>query len=99
MTLRPDETELVGQWIFDGTKMSVDETSRRIEHLTTEELEKVAVSSSYGDWEVLFRDPRDGRFWERTYPHGELQGGGPPRLKVISEANARTKYHFPMSMG
>jgi Immunity protein 27 len=33
---------------------------------------------------MLFRDPGDDRYWERTYPQGEAQGGGPPPLIALS---------------
>jgi hypothetical protein len=47
-----------------------------------------------GGWDVLYRDPRDGRFWELTYPHGDVQGGGPPRLHLLSVEELRGKYSF-----
>jgi len=94
MRLRPEETELVGKWIFDGKTTREDDTAQRIQHLTANALEQLAVSKAYGAWETLFRDPTDGRLWERTYPQGELQGGGPPKLTIISETEARKKYDF-----
>lgn len=90
--LQPDEVELTGAWIFDGVVMQRDQVCERIEELTSQVLEQVAMSKLYGAWETLFRDPADGRLWERTYPHGELQGGGPPRLAVITSEEARRKY-------
>lgn len=42
--------------------------------------------------EVLFRDPKDGRYGELTDPHGEWQGGGPPCLTVISRGDAVWNY-------
>jgi hypothetical protein len=86
------ETVLIGQWMSDGKHMHADEVCARIERLTSQVLHKVAVSRDYGAWETLFRDPKDGRLWERTYPQGELHGGGPPRLAVISPDEARRKY-------
>jgi hypothetical protein len=94
MNLRPDETELVGEWLFDGKTARSDDVSARIKYLTTHVLQKLAVSRLYGAWETLFRDPSDGRLWERTYPQGERHGGGPPKLLVISDADARVKYDF-----
>jgi hypothetical protein len=35
-------------------------------------------------WTTTYRDPRDGSEWLMDYPHGELQGGGPPRLRRIT---------------
>lgn len=94
MNLQPDERDLVGKWNFDGTKTRGDEVCDRIKYLTEQALQKLAVSRDYGAWETLFRDPADGRLWERTYPQGEMHGGGPPRLAVISEEEARRKYDF-----
>lgn len=88
------EVEIVGLWIFDGRTNRADEACRRIERLTDSVLQKLADSRTYGAWGALFRDPGDGRLWERAYPQGDLHGGGPPRLAVISEAEARQKYDF-----
>lgn len=92
-TITPNETALVGSWVADpsGT-VEADEVCQRINWLTKNALEHVAFSSDCGMWETLFRDPVDGRFWERTYPQGHLHGGGPPTLKVISAEDARRKY-------
>jgi hypothetical protein len=92
MNLRPDEVELVGQWMFDGRVSHPDPVADRIKHLTEHVLQKVAVSKDYGAWETLYRDPADGRLWERTYPQGQMHGGGPPRLAVISPEDASKKY-------
>ena len=46
-----------------------------IEWLTSSWLRKVADSRDYGAWETLFRDTRDGRLWERTYPQGNCMAG------------------------
>ncbi|MBW2453417.1 MAG: hypothetical protein JRI68_02850, partial [Deltaproteobacteria bacterium] len=56
--------------------------------------EQVAISERYGAWKTLFRDPSDGRLWERTYPEGHLQGGGPPMLSTVTEEQARRRYTF-----
>jgi hypothetical protein len=50
------------------------------------------VSPLSGAWETPFQDPNDGRFWERTYPHSEMHGGGPPRLTLMSTEKVRKKY-------
>ena len=92
IALQPNEVELTGKWTFDGKRMHRDPVCERIEALTSQVLEQVAVSKLYGAWETLFRDPSDGRLWERTYPQGELQGGGPPRLAVITVEEAKRKY-------
>jgi hypothetical protein len=80
MTLKPEETELIGDWVLHDGRMVLDATEQRIDLLISQHLEKVAVSPESGGWDVLYRDPIDGRYWELTYPKGEMHGGGPRRL-------------------
>jgi hypothetical protein len=80
--LHPNETDLTGHWQSEADKMVADDTCRRIQELIAEQLVKVAVDSS--GWRTLYQDPQDSRLWEHTYPQGEMQGGGPPRLSCIS---------------
>ena len=88
--IRPQETDIVGQWLDTGSRVEGDAACARIEWLVAERLERLADGPSR--WETLFRDPRDGRLWERTYPHGALRDGGPPRLTVIAPAAAAARY-------
>src|ERR1700740_3069555 len=90
--LKPGEVELVGKWITVNGQVHPDETCERIQWLTAHHLRKVATSKQWGDWETLFEDHDDGRFWERTYPNGEMQGGGPPRLSILNPEQAQVKY-------
>lgn len=92
MKLQPDETDVKGRWIATSGGVRADDTCRRIDWLVKEVLEELAASPEWGAWEVLYRDPSDGRYWERTYPEGDMQGGGPPRLRCISLEEARAKY-------
>jgi len=88
--LRPDESELVGSWAEHVGARSHDLVDQRIFWLVSRRL--LARGSANGGWDQLYLDPRDGRFWELTFPHGSLHGGGPRRLAVIGEAEARAKY-------
>ena len=88
MKLKPDETELLCKWVVADGKVTGDETCERIQSLTSQYLEKVAG----GGWEILYRDPNDGRYWELTYPQSEMHGGGPPRLTCLSLGQAQRKY-------
>jgi hypothetical protein len=92
--IQSTETELVGSWIIVGGKIGADETCERIQYLTSHYLRKIATSKKGGAWETLFQDPDDGRYWERTYPKGEMHGGGPPMLKCISKGEARQNYEM-----
>jgi hypothetical protein len=91
-TLQPQETELIGKWILDGTQVHGDESCDRIKWLVENIFEKVGYSKEYGAWETLYRDPSDGRFWVKTYPQSEIHGGGPPALKCISEEAANSEF-------
>jgi hypothetical protein len=92
MNIRPDETEIVGSWIFNDNRMSADSAEARIEELTGSHLQKLANDST--GWEALYRDPNDGRLWELTFSHGPMQGGGPKKLWNITNEIARQKYGF-----
>jgi hypothetical protein len=70
--------------------VEADSTARRIEFLIKDLLHQLANDAS--GWDVLYRDPNDGRLWELTYPKSGWQGGGPPRLTCITADAAREKY-------
>lgn len=88
--LTPSETLLEGKWLFSGGVMVADDTSRRIEFLTSNVLVQVAKDDS--GWVTLFRDPRDRRYWELSYPESGEHGGGAPVLRCIAAAEAELKY-------
>ena len=75
--------------MVDG-RVRGDATCERIEWLVSGYLEKIASS----DWETLFRDPSDVRYWEKTYLQSEMHGGGPPSLFALSAEKAHAKYGF-----
>lgn len=82
MKIAPTETEIVGRWVQEGTHVKSDEATHRIEDLISHHLRR--ISQADGGWSVLYEDPADGRRWELTYPESGLQGGGPPRLRLLS---------------
>jgi hypothetical protein len=90
--LQSNEMLLTGTWVFQNGKVHADETSERIKWLVAHHLQKVTDSAQWGAWETLFKDPDDGRYWERTYPQGELQRGGPPQLRCLAAEEAGQKY-------
>ena len=90
MEIGPDETEIIGSWVMVNGRMTEDDASLRIRSLVEAELQHIATSKN--GWENLYRDPRDGRLWDLTYPRSEMQGGGPQALLLISPQRAQEKY-------
>lgn len=90
--LHSDEQRLTGSWIEENGKVCGDAISERIDWLLAHHLRKVVDSPQWGAWETLYQDPNDGRYWERTYPQGDLHGGGPPELRCLSAEEARQRY-------
>jgi len=90
MRIKPSETLLTGKWVEQGAEIIGDPTAKRIDDLVQNHLALLGRDAS--GWDALYRDPNDSRLWELTYPQSELQGGGPPQLKVISADEAKAKY-------
>lgn len=88
--LTKNDQVLVGRWKTVNGSVEADEVARRIETLVDEVLERVSIPQD--GWTELYRDPSDRRLWELSYPHSELPGGGPPKLAVISESEAKNRY-------
>jgi len=90
LSLGRDETELIGSWILENGAMIEDEVSLRIRSLIESGLQRIATSKD--GWEVLYKDVSDGRYWELTYPHGDMQGGGPIALILADRSMLAEKY-------
>lgn len=85
-----DEEVLVGRWFVRENEVVADEVCQRINYLVSTRLRRVAVRE--GGWTVLYEDPADKSYWELTYPHSEMHGGGPPKLAKLSIDDARRAY-------
>jgi len=97
--LQPNDERLTGSWIAQNGKVYGYAICERIKWLLAHHLQKVADSPQWGAWETLYRDPDDGRYWERAYPQGELYGGGPPELRVLTTEDAKQKYDAQLVNG
>jgi hypothetical protein len=84
------ETEIVGNWIYDGIRVVEDENSKKISWLIDNYLNKISADQT--GWDVLYQDPQDLRYWELNYRHGERHGGGPPSLLQLPKECATSKY-------
>ena len=90
LTLSSEEKLLVGGWVTIGDSVKLDKLSYRVDWLITKYLIKVHEDES--GWSTLFADPKDGRYWELTYPTSETHGGGSCRLENISISDAEMRY-------
>lgn len=88
--LGAEETQLRGAWIVKKGRVVNDAVAERIKWLVRTSLRRITADSS--GWDTLYEDVSDGRFWELTYPHAEMHGGGPPSLTCLSTDDARRKY-------
>ena len=87
--LGPEEQLLFGAGSLSGHG-ELGDVDARILWLVRHRLSPRATAA--GGWEQLFLDPRDGRYWELTFPHGSLHGGGPRRLAHLSIDEVEAKY-------
>lgn len=76
-----DERELVGRWVKKQDRVVTDDLTARIDQLVSERPERTGTAER--GWATIFRDPRDDRLWELTYPRSEWHGAGPPRLRLV----------------
>ena len=88
--LGPDERQLTGVRGDVHADSPGDEVDRRIFWLVRHRLHPRAAVN--GGWDQLYLDPRDGRYWELTFPQGTLYGGGPRQLTMLSAQEAASKY-------
>jgi len=88
--INPEETLLIGSWKMSDGKVIGDEVCQRIEYLKANYLRKIPVETV--DWETLYQDPNDNRYWIITFFHSEWHGGGPPSLKTITQTEVTEKF-------
>ena len=84
-----DRDEIIGNLVMENGRFLEDGSTRQIITLISTQLKSVAVSKD--GWDKLFQDPKDGCYWELTYPQGEMQGG-PPALRRVSPERVSSKY-------
>lgn len=88
--LSTTKDKLIGEWSVVGGKLVPNEACFRIDYLINHALQRIGTDES--GWDILYRDPKDGRLWELTYPQSHMHGGGPPKLTLMSASQANEKY-------
>jgi len=96
MNIQPTATQLAGKWSVHDGQMIADPICDRIDKLIESDLKKVSHDAS--GWDSLYLDPNDDRLWELIYPLGEMQGGGPPKLSLVSPGEAQRKYRWSVAL-
>ncbi|MDB4926711.1 Imm27 family immunity protein [Mucilaginibacter sp.] len=91
----PTETAIIGSWIYSKGKMTADDNCQRIAWLIDSYLKKTSTTDD--GWTKIYQDPKDGRYWECTYPQGHMQGGGPPMLQIVSDEKISTGQTYKVS--
>ncbi len=75
--------DLRDEWVIRDGKVIAEGNSTSINTLLVD-LERIADKD--GGWTVLYRHRETHEFWELSYPQGEMQGGGPRRLRRVNIA-------------
>lgn len=88
--LKQSEAMLKGKWLLAGSSVVADNTSLRIEYLTSNVLSLVTIDDS--GWVSLYRDPQDLRYWELSYPESDEHGGGAPILRCVNDVEIRARW-------
>jgi hypothetical protein len=83
--------ELNEIWEFRDGRVHAVGDARDIEDLLRTKLVEVRK----GNWAILYRHKETGEFWDLTFPQGEMQGGGPRRLRVVSDPSNWVPYPDP----
>lgn len=91
MEIDSTEIEIVGKWIEQSAgKVVADQSCERIDWLVKHALKEISVNGD--NWEALYQNPKDGAYWEMSYPTSHMLGGGPPKLSKLSSSQAKERY-------
>ena len=79
-----------GSWVKIDGKVVGDSNCEIINNMIENDLEKIADREE--GWITLCKEKSTNNFWECTYPDSQMQGGGPPRLELLSKNEVIDKY-------
>jgi len=81
---------ILSKWLMVGRRVEGDQASNIIEHLI--EGHFILVGERSGHWVRLYLDPTNGFYWEHSYPHSGMHGGGPAALRQLSQKEVQDLY-------
>ena len=81
--IKPHETEIIGRYFLRKGQLVPDDNCERVAQLINGYLEFMAKDKT--GWTSLYKDPNDGRYWEKAYLQNETHGGGPASLRVVTK--------------
>jgi hypothetical protein len=87
MQLLENEIELKGAWHEEGSGVVANEVCVRIQWLVENSFKEIASLN----WETVYQDINDSRFWLLTYPQSNMHGGGPPSINIITNSQVKEK--------
>lgn len=90
MKPQKDENKIIGNWILKDGRMTADSNCERINWLRANYITLISTDDS--GWLKLYQDPIDKRYWQLEFPYGEMHGGGPPSLILLSGGEAKEKF-------
>ena len=74
-------------------KVEADLKSGWMRNITVNAINDTPVAVDDSGWQTLYFHSKNDSYWERTYPKGDMHGGGPPRLrKVAFSSELKSKY-------
>lgn len=82
--------EIIGEWMKKDGKVIGNKNCDIIEHLIRQHMTK--ISDRDGGWTILYFSPTDQTYWELSYPHGHMHGGGSPKLTSLTDEEASSIY-------
>ncbi len=86
-------TELNDEWVLIDGRIAAEGDAKTIDTLLQTELFELKK----GNWAILYRHKDTEELWDLVYPQGELQGGGPRRLRRLGHIDPDEWVPYPIS--